>query len=333
MSVPVPLGALGATLCPPVQPTDTIVVLLSGAATNAGYWEFPYKPETYSFRRAMNAAGYATLLLDRLGSGTSTHPPSIAVTSTAQARDIYKIVSRLRNGSHGHGPFATIVLGGVSLGAGISVLEATTYHDVDAVLLTGFSHAVDPVGTLKAAATFVPAGSDPRFAGRGLEPGYLTTAPGSRAANFLGPDTDPGVVAADEAHVVDMFTPAEMDAIASTIAPMTTHIDVPVLLVNGERDALCLRSVCASSTSLFDSEAAHFSPAARLQTYVLPDARHATTTAPNTTTEFQAHTVAWIKTPSIRRQADELRVPIGMRPTSARAVWRRRDQHTRPGSQ
>ncbi|MEV4237185.1 alpha/beta fold hydrolase [Nocardia sp. NPDC049737] len=300
-SWPVPLGTMGATLCRPGQPTGTIVVLLSGAATNARYWDWPIQPQTYSARRALTtAAGYATLTLDLLGTGTSTRPPSAAVIATVQAQGVHEIVTALRTGINGHPEFQTIILGGVSLGAGVAAMAAATYHDVDGVLLQGFSHSVSPMETLKAVGGFVPAATDPRFADRGLDPGYLTTRQGSRAASFVGPNTDPVALTVDDAEVADTFSPAEMvDGLMSTIAPLTSFIDAPVLIVNGELDLLCARAVCASSASLADAERSYFAPAAQLQTYVLPGAGHAVTVAPNTGL-FQDCLVAWAGTVAAR---------------------------------
>ncbi|WP_433717120.1 alpha/beta hydrolase (plasmid) [Nocardia sp. CA-084685] len=293
-SWPVPLGAMGGTLCQPSRSTGAIVILLSGAATSSRYWDWPVQPQTYSFRRALNAAGYATLALDLLGTGTSTRPPSMAVTSTLQAQGVHEIVTALRNGSAGHPEFRTVIVGGVSLGAGVAAMAASTYHDVDGVLLQGFSHSVNPLETLRAVATFVPAFTDPRFFDLGLDPGYLTTRPGTRAASFVGPDTDPVVLGVDDAEVADTFSPVEMgDGLTSTIPPLTSNIDVPVLIVNGELDLLCARAVCASNSSLTEAERPYFAPAARLRTLVVPKAGHAVTVAPNAT-RFQNCTAAWI---------------------------------------
>ncbi|MEV5835563.1 alpha/beta hydrolase [Nocardia sp. NPDC052112] len=288
-----PLGTMGGTLCRPGQPTDTIVVLLSGAATNARYWDWPIQPQTYSARRALSAAGFATLTLDLLGTGTSTRPPSAAVTSALQAQGVHEIVTALRTGINSHPEFQTIILGGVSLGAGVAAMAAATYHDVDGVLLQGFSHSVSPLETLKTVAGFIPAATDPRFADRGLDPGYLTTRQGGRAAGFVGPNTDPVALTVDYAEVADTFSLAEMvDGLTSTIPPLTSNIDAPVLIVNGEVDLLCARAMCASSASLADAEQRYFTPSAQLKTYVLPGAGHAVTVAPNTGL-FQDCLVAW----------------------------------------
>src|SRR5436309_15792146 len=55
-------------------------VLISGATYGSVAWDFPYQPERYSYVRALTRAGVATLNVDRLGIGASSHPDSSAVT-------------------------------------------------------------------------------------------------------------------------------------------------------------------------------------------------------------------------------------------------------------
>ncbi|MFI5783685.1 alpha/beta fold hydrolase [Nocardia sp. NPDC051570] len=111
-----------------------------------------------------------------------------------------------------------------------------------------------------------------RFAG--YDPGYLTTAPGTRADAFATPDTDPDVLAADEAHK-DVFSPTEFaTALTSMILPLARDVHVPVLIANGTEDRLCA-AVCASSESLQQAEVPWFSPDAHLRAFVLPDSGHA----------------------------------------------------------
>ncbi|MFE9577543.1 alpha/beta hydrolase [Nocardia sp. NPDC006044] len=287
-------GELGARLCLPEQATDTLLVLIPGAAINARYWDWPYEPETYSFRRAVNAAGFAVLSIDRFGAGNSSRPPSGTVTSAREADAVTGIIAGLRrDGIAGHAPFAKIVLGGVSLGAGIGVLAAIGGARLDGLLLTAYSHSVTPSNTMAVAETFRPAVTDPdrRFAGH--DPGYLTTEPGTRAGSFAVPGTDTALLAVDESQVKDTFSLTEMiTGLAATTGPSTRQIAAPVLIVNGAQDKLC--SVCATSESLYAAEAPYFGPAARLRTFVLPDAGHALVIARNTGAH-QAAVVDWLR--------------------------------------
>ena len=59
-----------AIYCAPPDPAsarDTIQLLNHGATFKKEMWDFPYQPETYSWVRAMHAAGYPTLAWDAIG--------------------------------------------------------------------------------------------------------------------------------------------------------------------------------------------------------------------------------------------------------------------------
>ncbi|MEU1981172.1 alpha/beta fold hydrolase [Nocardia sp. NPDC019395] len=296
-SIPFPLsggGTLATTLCRPTGArADAVMVLMPGSNYNHTYWDFPYAPETYNFRRAMNAAGYATLVIDRLGTGASSRPSSTEVNATGDAQALHEIVGALRGGLAGTPAFDTVVTGGHSLSSGVAVLEATTHHDVDGVLLTGYSHGLNVPGALGVISTYQPADRDPAFAGRGYDTGYLTTRPGTRERSFHGAETsDPRVVAVDEA-TKDVFAATEYpDGLTSTLPPMSTDITAPVLVVNGSADVLC-SSVCADTATLQAAETPHFSPAARLRTFVLPGSGHSVNLARNTG-EYQAAVREWM---------------------------------------
>ncbi|MEU7137924.1 alpha/beta fold hydrolase [Nocardia sp. NPDC046473] len=266
---------------------------MPGSNYNHTYWDFPYAPETYNFRRAMNAAGYATLVVDRFGNGASTRPPSAVLTATGSVIALHQVVGAVRQGLPGVQPFSKIITGGHSLSSGVAVIEASTNHDVDGVLLTGFSHSLDLLGTTGVVATYYPAAEDPHFAGQGYDPGYLTTRPGTRAADFYGAgDYDPAVLATDEA-TKEVFSLTEYpDGLTSTLPPATDLINVPVMVVDGSLDRLCLNA-CASTATLAAEEAPFFTPAAKLRTFVLPGSGHSVNLALNTAA-YQAAVQDWL---------------------------------------
>lgn len=294
-----PLGTLAGELCLPSGGSDTVVVMMAGSNYNHVYWDFPYQPETYNFRQALERAGYATLVVDRLGNGASTRPPSAQLSATASANALHDIVQTLRRGIDGAAPFARVVTAGHSLSSGIAVLEATRHHDVDGVLLTGYSHSLEPSQVAGVIASYHSATGDPAFAGQHLDDGYLTTRPGTRAAAFHGPDTtDPAVLAEDE-RTKEVFSLTEYpDGLTSTLPPMSNDIDVPVLVVNGSVDRLSCGpafSTCTDTATLHAAETPYFSPAARLRTFVLPGAGHSVNLATNTQ-EYQRAVVDWLDT-------------------------------------
>lgn len=175
----------------------------------------------------------------------------------------------------------------------MAVLEATAHHDVDGVLLTGYSHGLNVPGALGVIGTYRPADSDTAFAGHGYDSGYLTTLPGTRGRSFHAPGkADPQVVAVDEA-TKDVFAATEYpDGLTSTLPPMSGDITAPALVVNGSADVLC-SEVCADTATLQAAEAPHFSPAARLRAYVLPGSGHSVNLARNTA-DYHAVVREWM---------------------------------------
>ncbi|MEU1205625.1 alpha/beta fold hydrolase [Nocardia sp. NPDC005825] len=297
VSFPVSQGTLSGTLCLPDGPTDAVMVLMSGSNYNHVYWDFPYQPETYNFRQAMNKAGYATLVADRLGNGASSRPPSLSLTATATADALHVMVRSLRGGLAGNAPFAKVVTVGHSLTSSTSIMEAIGYHDVDGVVLTGYSHTLSVPDVLGVISSYYPAVEDPGFAGRGYDSTYLVTRPGARAADFYGLNPDPNVVALDEATKETFSLTEYPDGLLATLPGESSLMTAPVLLVDGSRDRMVCGpgfGVCADSATLQAAESPYFSPAAKLRAYVLPDSGHAINLAPNTR-DYHAVVVDWMK--------------------------------------
>jgi hypothetical protein len=189
-----------------------------------------------------------------------------------------------------------VIIGGHSLGSGIAVSEAARFHDVDGVILTGFSHEVDTPGIASVVAGFHPAAADPRFAGKGYDLGYLTTRPGTRRDDFyVAGDVDPAVVATDEA-TKDVVTPTEFaDGLLGSLPPLSDVIGVPVIVVDGSGDKLACNSITrnrASAARLKASETPFFRSPGCLSTYLLPGSGHDVNLAVNTP-DYQAAVRRW----------------------------------------
>lgn len=299
--VPVSFGllpvTLHGTLCVPSAGAATVQVLLHGGSYNGYYWDFPYQPEKYSYVRAANARGYATFNVDRVGYGQSTRPLSLLLTAGGHAGTIHQVIGKLRAGQIGGVAFGKVLLAGHSLGAGIALLEAASYHDVDGVLLTGMTHHLSASSLIQIVSTNTyPAALDPKF-GLGYE-GYLTSIPGTRAGTFYSPvDATPAMVALDE-QLKDVESGTEItDVITEGFTlPVSLGINKPVMLAVGSRDWLfctgLLASDCASAGQLLATEAPYFAPAAGLHTYVLPDSGHALNLSTHTQ-DYQQAVLDW----------------------------------------
>jgi Alpha/beta hydrolase family len=292
-------AAMRGTLCLPASgQASMVMVLVPGAVYNHNYWDFPFQPQTYNFRQAMNRDGYATLVVDRLGAGESSRPLSALITASLQAFGVHLFVQALRAGRFAGISFSKVIIGGHSLSSAIAILEETAYHDVDGLLLTGYGHILQLGAVAGLFLSFYPAALDPQLQARGYDPGYLTTRPGTRAGDFYFPTTtDAGAVAADEA-TKDVWAPVTEgpDSLGfSVVVSLTDLIKVPVLIANGGSDSsLCSTTSgnCASADAFRAQEAPYFRPAACLQTYLLPGSGHSLNLA-NDTPRYQAAVRTW----------------------------------------
>jgi pimeloyl-ACP methyl ester carboxylesterase len=278
-------------LCVPDGGAKTVQVLVPGGTYNSTYWDIGYSPETRSYRRAMNNAGYATLALDRLGTGRSSTPLSVLLTTTTEASVVHQVIGQLRTGARGP-RFSKVILGGHSYGSGVAIIEAATFHDVDGVLITGLAHRINLGGTIPVFADTLPVVLDPKFATTGHDPGYITTLPNTRYDIFHtpGPRVD-GAVAYDEA-TKDTSTEAQAIDLFSLgiILPYSRLIDKPVMIALGQDTVFCglLATDCSSGEAIKRTESLYYSPAAELTAYALHGYGHAINYAPNASDYFQA---------------------------------------------
>jgi hypothetical protein len=198
--VEVPGASLYGELCVPATGTPSAVQLLvHGATYNRYYSDWPYRPDFYSYVRQMVGAGYATLNIERLGYGRSTHPLSTLVTLANETEALRQVVDKLRSGEIGGRQFSRVIWVGHSLGTLYGWLEASVSQNIDAFVLTGLLHSVKASWLALANQSAYAAVLDASFATSGLDPGYLTFKPGTRSPLFYWtPTAEPNVIALDE---------------------------------------------------------------------------------------------------------------------------------------
>ncbi|HWD03619.1 MAG TPA: alpha/beta hydrolase [Amycolatopsis sp.] len=293
-----PLKIHGRLCLPPGGAPKTVLLALHGITYTNSYWDVQYQPETYSFARQMMSAGYAVFAIDRLGYGRSDHPLSALVTLDSQAEVAHQVLQQLKAGKIGATPFSHVVLVGHSYGSATSWLESSEYNDADAAVTTGWGSTIETLPVARFFSGFYPAVLDQKFASSGYDPGYLTPMPGARNQNFLYDldNADPGLIDYDQNTMRDTVTAGEgatfidrEGAIPVTYLPTTskelelplsTHtknIKVPMFLLDGVSDLFFCgadRQYCNSGKALQQHEGQFFSPAACLQTAVMPNAGH-----------------------------------------------------------
>ena len=270
-------GAVAGTLCVPPGATS-VELLLHGFTYGQYYWDLPFDPDTYSFVRAANARGFATLNIDRLGNVGSFQPLSAFVTMDAQASVVHQVVDELRDGSLGVA-FENVILVGHSSGSLIAYLEAGRFQDVDALVATGASHELNAVNiATRVIGQSAPALLDPKFAPLLLDPGYVTTLPGRRDTFYEVDNADPAVIALDEQLKQTATLEEAVTVLPDAILNVSSTINLPVLTVNGELEPFfcngLLAGDCSSSDALRESERVFYGPGAEVDAIVVPGAGH-----------------------------------------------------------
>lgn len=285
-SVPVHLTAtdttiyhLSGSLCSQGSPTGkTLEILDHGSTYDHNYWDFPYNNSKYSYVQKVTAAGFATFNFDGIGVGQSDHPDPNLVTMETDAYVIHQLVQDFRNGTIGGTTFSKVILVGHSLGSGSSLYEASTYHDVDGIILTGLLHQIPPSAYAIFSSDLYPANQDPKFSSAGLPDGYLTTIPGARATAFYNTsDADPNVIAKDE-QLKQTVTTGEASTFGDSLSPeVSQNVTVPVLLVVGQDDNLFCDNqtyLCTDDAAVQQRENSYYGPQAKLQVDVIPNSGH-----------------------------------------------------------
>lgn len=214
---------------------QTLQLLVHGGTYNHTYWDFPGFNGKYSYVQAATGVGYATLAVDRLGYGNSTRPLSQDDTFDNEVNTLHAVVQAVRSGSLGiH--VQRIEGIGHSLGSGTIVGEYAAYHDLDAIILSGYGQQVSPTVAQMNALYFEPANYLSRFAN--LDIGYVTNKPDTRGLGGLYylPLADQAVVTQDQA-TEDTVTKTEITSRPQGGGVQTTQLNVPVLLADGQYDS------------------------------------------------------------------------------------------------
>lgn len=237
----------GKLCVPSGRSADTIELLVHGGTYTGLYWEFPDpsgRTDRYNYAAAANRAGFATLAIDRIGSGRSSHPLSTKITLESNTFTVHQVVQAIRRGqinSPDGKQFHKVVYVGHSYGTGVGWNLATDYGEgLDAAVFTGGLHTGTVTALPVIYGSLYPAALDPRFAGRDLDPGYLTTVPGTRDEFLYKPARfDPAVVKFDEKTKSTYTVTEAATGLPGALRPL--DVRVPTLLVVGELDSFACK--------------------------------------------------------------------------------------------
>jgi len=121
-----------------------VTLYLHGLGVGEWLWNLQAVP---SFNYALQQAksGHVSVTVDRLGYGASSQPPDGGKVCIGSEADIaHQIVQALKSGGYAVGSgkprkFKRVAIAGHSAAGEISILEAYSYRDVNALIVVGFS--------------------------------------------------------------------------------------------------------------------------------------------------------------------------------------------------
>lgn len=240
-------GPIAGTLCRPPRARH-IQVIVHGWTYDQHYFDWRYRPATYSYARKANTAGYATLSIDRLGAGASWRPMSLFHTFQADVATLHQLIQALRRGDLGV-RYAKVIGVGHSLGSMVVSHEAGQFKDLDAIITTGFSHSLNFLSTVpRVALRSYPAPADLKFVGDISDPAYVTSIPGTRQHFYNAANTDPKVIAEDE-RLKSTDSLVELATLpACNVVNVDRDLNIPVLAVNGQKELFFCRLRTAPPT-------------------------------------------------------------------------------------
>ena len=142
---------LAAVYCPPKQHRKPhhldrdapLQVLLHGSTYTKEYWDrgsWGYGNPKYSWTKAMNRNGYATLAVDKLGNGASSRPdPVYDVQLPLQMETFHSLITQIKAGNASIPIPSKLIFVAHSSGSILGADLAQTHpDDVDALVLMGY---------------------------------------------------------------------------------------------------------------------------------------------------------------------------------------------------
>lgn len=301
-------GQIVGDYCVPSAANGSVLLLVGGGGENADYWNMPGLSDS-SLVIAANQQGYATLAIDRIGTGRSTIPPSSTdVTFAAQTSTVHQVVSALRGTPNlfGGRSWNSVIGVGHSLGSGtLAGVVAANPGDLDALVLTGYGAAVTPE-TLQLGQLYQQPANTLAANWAGLDSGYVSVEPdrvedigllyppATSAADLDAASTHQGTLSTTE-----LATRPQGDAAVA----QGSLIHLPVYVADGQFDRhYCLGNAigepvtltpqCASD-SAFHTYERQLLPNACLTTQLVGDSGHAIQeqiAAPKANTQY----LSWI---------------------------------------
>jgi len=272
-------------LCGPKK-NSSVQLLVHGFSYDSKYW-FGLGFKKNSYVRAAKLAGVTTFAIDELGSGGSDHPDPNLFQFPQAADVVHQIVTKLKT------QYDKVIGVGHSMGSATLELEAATYNDLDALVMTDGTQQGNPDGSNAVKATVIQANTLPQFSS--LPANYLTNLP--RSVYYDTSIADPKIINADTKYT-QTGTLGMILTLASVRVPANSQaITIPVLEAVGTSDILdCNPAIglnCATGQDIVNREKPLFSNAPCFSAFVIPGG-HDTALHPDAPKMF-SHILRWTK--------------------------------------
>lgn len=264
-------------------------VLVPGATYTKEYWSWPER----SYIDAANAAGYATLAVDRLGVGESASVDPNIVTLEAETAAILSIVEQLG--------FPDTVLVGHGIGSAIAVQSVLDRPSlVTTLVVTGFtpyltSEFLKRVGDGQ---FFIETFLDSVNTRIEKDDGWFTIPNAARAEFHHDPRTADSYLSYMD-NVLKNAVPVGLRGLFDTV-PMpvaTEQVAAPVFIALGQYDRVfgsAAQTQYETGTELVREAREFFAASPRVNGYLLPDAGHALCLASNAD-QLYAEVMRWLE--------------------------------------
>ena len=228
---------------------------LHGLGVAEWLWYFQGVP-SYNYARQQARNGHVSVTIDRLGYGASSRPDGNQICVGSDADIAHQIVQALKSGSYAVASgkprkYRRVALAGHSASGEISILEAYSYRDVNALVVVAFSFS-----NLPAANTAFGNQRNQCQSGQTVGPGYAFF--GQTSAEFEQTFFHSAVPAvrsrAVPQHPADPcgINLSLIDAINQQRAG-ARKIKVPALVICGANDALYAPFACEAQAERFGS--------------------------------------------------------------------------------
>jgi pimeloyl-ACP methyl ester carboxylesterase len=272
----------------------TVTLYLHGLGYGEFYWRFQAVPG-YDFAGAQARDGHASVVIDRLGYDSSGHPGGRDSCTGSEADIAHQIVGALRSGSYRIGtgdgvPFSRVALAGHSLGAVISQVEAYSFADIDALVITAYADQGQTPLLLSESATTGRVCAAGGQAAEGGGPGgyaYFGQTPEDSRAMMYHNASPPVIAAAGALRNLDpcgLIGSMPQTQLVNQVE--LGSVTVPVLIVCGSEDAIFGADGCSRQQD-------HYSGSPDVSTVVIGGTGHALALE-RTRKRFQVAVSTWL---------------------------------------